>query len=324
MRISIELTVLVVIALEVAGCGASVPTSPAASTPSSEEGATPTLPSAGDGRLVYGRHTPPDDAFVIYTADVDGRDERELLVGAELPRWSPDGTKISVAAEGPQGLIFVGVINPDGTDYMQFDSPDPTLNLGCSAWSPDGERLACEGWDDNDAGRNGIYTVRASDGGDLTRITSAPEGRHDVPGDYSPDGTQITFVRAGLSDEEQSMLMAINIDGSGERLVTDQPIGLSCDWSPDGSSILTEARGTLLVVPADGGEPSPIDLGVSDAYAMRAAWSPDGERIVFSMRIDASAPDTMLDIYTAEVDGSNVVQVTDTAELHEEGSSWSP
>ena len=113
-------------------------TSLAAATPSSEGGAMPTLASAGDGRLVYGRHTPPDDAFVIYTADVDGGDERELLVGAELPRWSPDGTKLSVVAERPQGLIFVGMINPDGTDYVQFDSPDPTLNRGAAPGRPTG------------------------------------------------------------------------------------------------------------------------------------------------------------------------------------------
>ena len=261
---------------------------------------------------------------MIYTADADGADERELFVGAELPRWSPDGTMLSVVAEGPQGLIIVGVINPDGTDYVQFDSPDPTLNLGCSAWSPDGERLACEGWDDNDVSRNGIYSFRASDGGDLRRITSAPDGGHDVPGDYSPDGTQFVFVRAGPTDEEHSMLMAINVDGSGERLVTDQRVGLSCRWSPDGSSILAGVDGVLLLVPADGGEPSPIDLGVTDTYATGASWSPDGERIVFSSRIDASAPDTALDIFTADVDGSNLVQVTDTADLAEEGVSWSP
>jgi Tol biopolymer transport system component len=148
-------------------------------------------------------------------------------------------------------------------------------------------------------------------------------GEHDVPGDYSPDGTQIVFVRSDLSDEEHATLMAVNVDGKSERQLTDQKVGLRCYWSPDGSSILTEADGTLLVVPADGGDPSPIDLGVTDAWATRASWSPDGEHIVFSMRIDLSAPETTWDIYTAAVDGSNVVQVTDTPDLGESDASWS-
>jgi Tol biopolymer transport system component len=315
---------LAVVALALAGCGASTSTSSGAATPSRTASATPSLASDIEGRLVYAWDRPTDDVAVIGTANVDGGDERELLAGAELPRWSPDGTKLSVVAEGSQGLVFVGVINPDGTGYVQFDSPDPTLNLGCSAWSPDGERFACEGWDDADATRNGIYTVRASDGGDLTRITSVPDGTHDVPGDYSPDGTQIVFVRSDLSDEEHATLMAVNVDVKSERQLTDQKVGLRCYWSPDGSSVLTEADGTLLVVPADGGDPSPIDLGVTDAWATRASWSPDGEHIVFSMRIDLSAPETTWDIYTADVDGSNVVQVTDTPDLGESDATWSP
>ena len=204
---------------------------------------------------------------------------------------------------------------------MQFDSPDPTLNLGCTAWSPDGERLACEGWDDTDATRNGIYTVRAAGGDQPHRITSAPDGTHDLPGGYSPDGSEIVFIRSDLSDaEEHATLMAVDADGFGERQLTNQKVGLRSDWSPDGHSILTEADGRLLLVPAGGGEPAPIDLDVAGAHATRASWSPDGTHIVFSMSVDGSAPP---DLYTAEVDGSNVIQVTDTPDLNEWEASWS-
>ena len=50
-----------------------------------------------------------------------------------------------------------------------------------------GDTKACEGWDDSNPARNGIYTVRASDGGGLTRVTTSPGGGHDVAGDYSGD-----------------------------------------------------------------------------------------------------------------------------------------
>ena len=57
------------------------------------------------------------------------------------------------------------------------ETPDPTLELFCDfGWSPDGERLVCEGYGVDDPSRDRIYSVRASDGGGLARITSNPDG----------------------------------------------------------------------------------------------------------------------------------------------------
>ena len=42
---------------------------------------------------------------------------------------------------------------------------------------------------------NGIYSIRASDGGDLHPDHVESRVGYDMPGDYSPDGTQIVFVR---------------------------------------------------------------------------------------------------------------------------------
>jgi Tol biopolymer transport system component len=103
-----------------------------------------------------------------------------------------------------------------------------------------------------------MYTVRASDGGGLIRVTTSPGGGHDVPWDYSPDGRQIVFLRDNLVDEEHNTLMVVNVDGADPRVLTDRKVGLACRWSPDGKTILTEADGSLLLVPVDGGQPSTI------------------------------------------------------------------
>ena len=69
------------------------------------------------------------------------------------------------------------------------------LNLGCGAFSPDGTRIVLGGSTGSDTTAlyhpevNGIYTVRASDGGDLVRLTHRA-GTHP---NYSPDGTQVVF-----------------------------------------------------------------------------------------------------------------------------------
>ena len=182
-----------------AGQSPQVPTTapPSPTAPSSisspTAAATSSSPLAApppDGRLVYQRLA---DGYVAVIVNPDGTGEQVLVPNLNGTVWSPDGLRLMVDVQSPQGLAFAALVNSNGSNYLAFDSPDPTLQLGCGAWSPDGFRLACAGWDDTDVARNGIYTVRASDGGDLTRITTNPDGLHDMPSDYSPDGTQNSF-----------------------------------------------------------------------------------------------------------------------------------
>lgn len=307
--------------LVLAACGTAGSPSPQSSVSASASIPAQTASPAPlpGGRLVYAFDIP--GGVSVFTANTDGTGAHALLSSptVQLPRWAPDGGRISVVAESPQGLIFVGLVNPDGSDYLRFDSRDPSMQLGCVAWSPDGSRLACEGWDDTDPTRNGIYTVRASDGGDLTRVTSSPDGAHDIPGDYSPDGRQIVFVAQTL-DEEQSTLTVVNVDGSNRHALIDRKVGQAPRWTPDGRSILTDASGSLLLVPVDGGEPSPIKLDTDLAgIAQHGAWSPDGEWIVFAARFTAAG----WDIYIMRKDGTDLHQVTDTPGQEEDfGADW--
>ncbi len=263
------------------------------------------------------------DVGTILTSNPDGTDITPLLPTGtgEQPRWSPDGRHISIVAENGAGLVFVGLIDPDGSHYVQFDSPGPRLNLGCLAWSPDGSRLACEGWDDTDLSRNGIYTVRSSDGGDLARVTTSPDGAHDIPTDYSPDGHQIVFVRGKPGDEANSTLMVVNVDGSGARALSDQNLRWG-RWSPDGKTILSGAgveAEKLLLVPIDGGEIRMIEIlsDHSPKTAFFASWSPDGAWIVFSGRTSND-----VDLFIVQVDGTRLHQVTDTPGKYEDAAEW--
>ena len=316
---------LLATALVTTACNASI--QPATQREASATPASPGLSvGAGEspapiprGRLAYGRFSPGGTSHV-FTANTDGSDEQALLPSvAEGPRFSPDGRRVVVVTESPQGLIFSGFVNPDGSNFVRLDSPDPTLNLGCGSWSPDGSRLGCEAWDDTDLTRQGVYTVRASDGGDLTRVTTSPAGTHDgYCGGHSPDGRQLLFLRADLPDEQQATMMVVGVDGSGSRPVIAQKVGLWCDWSPDGKTILTEANGSLLLVPVDGGEPSEITIAAdAPVTATRGSWSPDGRWIVFS-RVTSTGED----IYIMRNDGTNLHQITDTPGQDEEFGEW--
>ena len=206
------------------------------------------------------------DVYVV-AADGSESDVELLFAGGGAGRWSPDGSEVSVFC-CDDGMVahLVDVVTGD---VRGVETPDPTLELHCDfGWSPDGERLVCEGYGVDDPSRNGIYSVRASDGGGLMRITSNPDGG-DIPGDYSPDGTRLVFKR--FEDDVPTGMFVVDIadDGAGageprqltpEGMVLDDT-GHAGRWSPDGEEILFVARESedhhkaIWVVDADGGSP---------------------------------------------------------------------
>lgn len=321
-------TPILAAALVATACSGQVTTPSVSPTAASSAAVSPTTAATSSlamspvplpgGRLVYAQWI-HEEIGALFTTNPDGTDTTPLLPVGDPHRWSPDGRHISVAAENSDGRLFVGLIDPDGSHYVQFDSPDPTLDLGCFAWSPNGSRLACEGFDETDVTRNGIYTVRSSDGGDLIRVTTSPDGAHDIPTDYSPDGHQIVFTRGKPQDDgEHDEMMVVNIDGSGARALTDKKIG-GGRLSPDGKTILTDSNGSLLLVPIDGGEIRTIEISDGGIEtALSASWSPDGEWIVFSGRASKS-----FDLYIVRVDGTQLHQVTDTpVGMYEDAADW--
>ncbi len=181
--------VICLVALATAACtngGSSSGTARASGPPAAAPSPAPTIvPADLQGRILFTRAGGRFGDETVFTASADGTNEQRVTpFGAELPdagqccpRWSPDGTYISIAVPGPGGRITAGIIDADGSQERKLPLPDRTLNLGPMAWSPDGTRIAFQGWDDTNPSRTGIYIGRASDGGDLVRVTRNPPGR---------------------------------------------------------------------------------------------------------------------------------------------------
>jgi len=168
-------------------------TTEAAATHTSAE-ATPTGAASGAiGEIVFQRFDQSQDSTLVYTVSPDGGQVQQLFPEeAQGPRWSPDGTEIALfcCEDGMAAHIA------DTGDLRTLPPPDPALETYCGGpWSPDGARLTCESFGVDDPSLNGIHSINSSDGGDLMRITSAP-GMDDLPGDYSPDGNQLVFMRS--------------------------------------------------------------------------------------------------------------------------------
>jgi WD40 repeat protein len=282
------------------------------------------------GRISFMRGDPSQPGGgITYIVDPDGSRERRLVPEgrSEFPTWSPDGTEIHIfcCGDGMAAHIF----DPDtGEMERALPQPDPSLELYCGGWSPDGSRLSCGGFGVDDPSLNGVYTIRASDGGGLRRITSNPDGE-DIAGDFSPDGERLVFAR--WIDDEPVGFFVTNLNGSGLVRISPADImiddsGFAGSWSPDGSQILFVARESdehhkeIWIAGADGSSPHPFEMTpacggrfeeASSAGCYSPSWSPDGSMIVFTR---SSRDGSTENIYIVSADGTGLRRVTDGGE----------
>ncbi len=277
-----------------------------------------------DGQIVFSRSlSSTTEDFAVVTVNPDGTHVQQVTTG-ECPHWSPDGRLIAICG-APDGSAAM-IINPDTGTIRELFPPDLTLHLACTVWSPDAKRLACGQFDQaTDPSRDGMYTIRSSDGGGLRRITSNPGGS-DEPGDYSPAGTQVVFGRIDPARPASAnhALFVVNLNGTGLHRITPWGSGSEADgsWSPNGSWILFDTKGSLYVVHPDGTGLAKIPLATGSlSRAFAAGWSPTGTKIVFAL-VTQTRPGTQKEgIYTANADGSDVQQVTN-APIHDVVPDW--
>jgi len=262
---------------------------------------------------------------------------QRLFPGAsDNPLWSPDGSEVSIEAECATPCV-ARIVDPDtGAVLRDIPEPDPALgfeNFGCPAWSPDGARFAC-GTLNDDPSRDGIYTMRSSDGGGLTPLLLDP-GADDEVGDYSPDGKRLVFFRADPSG--QVGIFVVEVDGTGLTQITPEGMDIGEDrgsWSPTGDEILFTARSdpdhhsSLWVVNHDGSGLHQLPIpSCGGAFSDRRShgcfaprWSPDGAKIVF---VRNSALGNVSNIYTVNADGTGLFQVTHDGFPYD-GPDWGP
>jgi hypothetical protein len=116
---------------------------------------------------------------------------------------------------------------------------------------------------------------------------------------YSPDGTQVAFLRAVEGRAASFNIYAINADGSNSRKVTPVPISADtwANWMPDSKRLATISDGRLELLDVDGNEapfrPAP-DLNV-DSLAFRP---PDGQEIAVRAIVDGR-----YGVYAIKADG---------------------
>lgn len=131
---------------------------------------------------------------------------------------------------------------------------------------------------------------------------------------WAPDGARVAVIRSPIGQNEITSHI-LNVDGTGDVLVSNGVVNWAPDWLHRGSIL----DGKIVVSNFDGSGEHQVGSAGFDLFG--PWWSPDGTRVAFGYKSSATE---LADIYVANVDGSGLLNVTQTANLSEEFASWSP
>ena len=157
---------------------------------------------------------------------------------------------------------------------------------------------------------------------------------------FSPDGRKIAYMNDSTNNRS-IWVMELDFSSGTPVVVSNYPVtdaDVQCahleGWSPDGTKILfrsaSTARNNLWLANADGSGLEQLTFAdeVQACFGgptlYQASYSPDGRKIVYTMRYRNATGWVAKDIYVMDADGTNEQQLTDTYEECELSPRWSP
>jgi dipeptidyl aminopeptidase/acylaminoacyl peptidase len=240
----------------------------------------------------------------VWVASVSGGTAHKVGAG-HSPSYSPDSRLVFV----DKGTVFT---------VTQGGSPEPVIidqgHIAALRWSPDGKRLAFV----SDRGSHaliGIYDWAAK-----SIVWMNPSLDHDTSPEFSPNGSQIAFIRVPSEKNPEivsqrtgrpwSIWIADTATGKGRRVWTaDAGAGsvfhatLSAQnlfWTPGNQLVFPwEKTGwlQLYAVPAQAGAVRALTSGAFEVFHI--AESPDRHRLIYSSNQDSN---DVLHIWTVDAD----------------------
>jgi Tol biopolymer transport system component/predicted Ser/Thr protein kinase len=172
--------------------------------------------------------------------------------------------------------------------------------------SPDGDQVAFT-WNGEKQDNFDIY-VKATGSSDNRRLTTDPAW--DIMPSWSPDGTEIAFVRLGPEGPRIHLISPI---AGSERKLSDFPLTFATpSWSPDsrwllavraragtGQLLAPYGSGSLYLLPVSGGEPRAVPIPQESGEISSAWFAPDGRRLAYLAAVGFSAYLSVVDLDSA-------------------------
>ena len=308
-----------------------------------------TLLPSGSG---LGQVSPDDKRISYFSIAADGN-----FTGGGVANIDGSGQQAMPAPDANLKLGPQAWLNSNTVVFSAWDDTDPSRN-GMFVADPSDmktlKRLTTNPNGGNDAAlavsSSGdriafVSTKAGTDEGDLYVIDA--DGSHSVKlnpagtfvsgsgptASWSPDGKQVAFV-AGSGGGQLPKVYVVDANGGTPTVLfhSGGPIW-DTQWSPDGKLIVFEnpfntvsgGDGHLQLVTV---RPDGTDLVTITSSEDRSIlswgprWSPDGARLVF-LRQDAGLDWNKADLWTANVDGSELTQLTHSPGLYE-AYTWVP
>jgi Tol biopolymer transport system component len=274
---------------------------------------------APDGRLTTAVFTSDGTGYTLLPLP-----DPTLQIGAGA--WSIDGTRFASDAWDDTDPSRVGIYSrnaSNGHSLLRLTDAGSRYDFPL-AFSPDGSKFLFfrphAKRETGDAEPLDLFVVNA-DGSRLRRLT--PRGTTTAiflsgsVASWSPDSSQAAVVAAHgrFWDTKSRSVYIAEADGSGERRIGPKGNITDVSWSPDGRWIaLTMGDPTdLYVMHPDGSglvalTSNATDPSVAGGGDFGPKWSPDSRQLLF----ERANGDYVADLWSVDVDGSDLFQVTDT------------
>jgi TolB protein len=202
------------------------------------------------------------------------------------------------------------LINDDGLGLVRLTNSAQGDNH--ADWSPDGSSI--------------VFFSRRGQPGEARLYSMDPDGANVVPltsvadfarwPEWKPDGTGLLAYYIIGGDAATDGVYLLDADGSNPRRIVG---GWETSWAPDGARfVVTEEERSFAIVNADGSGRQ--EFTTVPRHTGRAAWSPDGTKILFS-GWDGAA----FQVYLMNSDGTGATPLTnDPPPQGDRAPAWSP